>query len=529
MKNLIYKKAVLILCLLMVTVSLNAANEAEYKRITKEYTLNEDGSYSLRVYKEIKLLTHKAFNNLYGETFIIYNPQIETLKINDSYTTQADGTVIKTPSNAYNEVLPASAANAPAFNHLKEMVVTHTGLELGATIYLDYTLTTTPTDKSSLYFDINEQISESSPVKEYTLSITAPSSLGLNYELINSTVKPIVSGNTTQWTFKNLAAAPIEMYKPQNGSAPRLIATTLTSNAVAERYSKIADIDYKTLATELIKDATSESEKIDALVGFVVKRTSLSPLPFSYQGNKERCLKAVSKSGYATKMEKAVLLNSLLKGASISSEFVFAYPKEMNNSLLTYSTLKDVAVKVGDKYYSTSSVSPIDMGIRSSINNYYTILDGVFTKLDIAPSEQIVKNYTDTISNQMKDNNGYIVYSLKDINKGIVKSWGMNSLPTTRISTLELPSKADESSKWDIELADGVTLQTPLKNITLNDSFGSLSIKLTQKGNVVTVERTVNFTKQHITPAEYKRFRSFITQWGSTKGSTLLFEKSSKN
>ena len=86
MKNLIYKKAVLILCLLMVTVSLNAANEAEYKRITKEYTLNEDGSYSLRVYKEIKLLTHKAFNNLYGETFIIYNPQIETLKINDSCT-----------------------------------------------------------------------------------------------------------------------------------------------------------------------------------------------------------------------------------------------------------------------------------------------------------------------------------------------------------------------------------------------------------------------------------------------------------
>ena len=149
MKNLIYKKTLLLVCLLVVTVSLHATNEAEYKKIKKNYTINEDGSYSLRVYKEIKLLTHKAFNNLYGESFIIYNPKTQSVKINDSYTTQADGTVIKTPSNAFNEVLPFSAANAPAFNHLKELVVTHTGLELGATIYLDYTLTTKPADKST--------------------------------------------------------------------------------------------------------------------------------------------------------------------------------------------------------------------------------------------------------------------------------------------------------------------------------------------------------------------------------------------
>jgi len=66
------------------------------------------------------------------------------LQIHESYTRQKDGNIVKTPANALVEVLPSAAANAPAFNALREMVVVHTGLELGATIYLDYSITTKP-------------------------------------------------------------------------------------------------------------------------------------------------------------------------------------------------------------------------------------------------------------------------------------------------------------------------------------------------------------------------------------------------
>ncbi len=525
MKKLIYIKTLLIVCLLVVTLPLHATNEAEYKQIKKTYTINEDGSYSLRVCKEIKLLTHKAFNDIYGESFIIYNPKRQSVKINDSYTTQADGTVIKTPTNAFNEVLPFSAASAPAFNHLRELVVTHTGLELGATIYLDYTLTTTPADKSTAYFDISEQITESSPVKEYTISITAPSTTYLGYELLNSRVKPKVSGNTIQWIFRNLPAAAIESYKSQNGDAPRLIATTLEANSVAERYSKIADIKYESLANTLTADIKSEDKKLETLVNYVVRGTNLSPLPFSYQDNTERCLKLVSTSGYATKMEKAVLLNSLLNSVGVSSEFVFIYPNTIDSSMLTYSALKGVLLKVGDVYYSTSSTTPVDLSVRSAFDSYYTIQGGEFEKLDVEPSKQVVKNYTDSISSTANDNSGYITYTPKDINRGVVRSWNMNKLPTVRTSTLELPSQANESSVWNIELKDGVTLQTPLMNISLEEDFGSLSINLTQEGNIVTLKREISFKKQSITPSEYKKFRNFIMQWGSKKGSVLLFEK----
>ena len=84
------------------------------------------------------------------------------LKIHESYTRQKDGNIVKTPENAFVEVLPSAAADAPAYNGLKEMVVVHTGLELGATIYLDYSVITRPGYLPEL--DVCEQIEELSPI-----------------------------------------------------------------------------------------------------------------------------------------------------------------------------------------------------------------------------------------------------------------------------------------------------------------------------------------------------------------------------
>ena len=102
-------------------------------------------------------------NGLYGESFIVYNPAYQELKIHESYTRQKDGKIVKTPENAFVEVLPAAAADAPAYNGLKEMVVVHTGLELGATICLDYSVITRPGYLPGL--DVYVPIEELSPVK----------------------------------------------------------------------------------------------------------------------------------------------------------------------------------------------------------------------------------------------------------------------------------------------------------------------------------------------------------------------------
>lgn len=130
MKNTYYY--IVTLAMLILAFPVKAASEAEFGKLTKAYTLHADGSQEIRVQKELTLFTHAAMNRVYGESFIIYNPEFQTLKIHDSYTRQKDGTIVKTPENALLEVLPSAAADAPAYNGLKEMVVVHTGLELGA-------------------------------------------------------------------------------------------------------------------------------------------------------------------------------------------------------------------------------------------------------------------------------------------------------------------------------------------------------------------------------------------------------------
>lgn len=180
-------KFAFLLCMLLMTTTVFGASEAEYKKLAKTWTLNADGSQEFRYDMELTLFTHTAMNGTYGESFIVYNPQYQELKINSSYTKQKDGTIIKTPDNAFVEVLPRNAADAPAYNHLKEMVVVHTGLELGATIYLDYTVTSKPGYLPEV--DIFEELLQSSPVKEYTLTIVIPEAKELAYTLTNNPAK----------------------------------------------------------------------------------------------------------------------------------------------------------------------------------------------------------------------------------------------------------------------------------------------------------------------------------------------------
>jgi len=63
--------------------------DAEYKLIRRSYKTNSDGSMDINFRKEIKLIRNRAITAYAdkGETFITYNPQFETLTINECYTT----------------------------------------------------------------------------------------------------------------------------------------------------------------------------------------------------------------------------------------------------------------------------------------------------------------------------------------------------------------------------------------------------------------------------------------------------------
>lgn len=344
----------LITCGLFISTISKATSEAEFIKLLKEYTYKPDGSLEFHYHKILKLNAHMAFNNLYGETFIVYNPDFQTLKINESYTRQADGTLVKAPQNAFNEVLPSRAAGAPSYNHLKEMVVTHTGLELGATIYLDYTLSSKPTAYSSI--DIDEILQETTPVKEYILIVNIPEGQNLNYTLMNLSQKPQITEQNGikqyRWNFKNIPAASRENFQPLNSeNKPRFIASD--RNDCKEALNNLNRLTGQKLneaniifVRSLIDPVSTDREKVFVLQNYVADQVKTIDLTLDNTASKVRTPDEVLNTSYGTELEKANLFMAMLKVLDLEPELMVVYPGYLKNKAKGLKPITQFKVKV---------------------------------------------------------------------------------------------------------------------------------------------------------------------------------------
>ena len=555
-------KFAFLLCMLLMTTTVFGASEAEYKKLAKTWTLNADGSQEFRYDMELTLFTHTAMNGTYGESFIVYNPQYQELKINSSYTKQKDGTIIKTPDNAFVEVLPRNAADAPAYNHLKEMVVVHTGLELGATIYLDYTVTSKPGYLPEV--DIFEELLQSSPVKEYTLTIVIPEAKELAYTLTNNPAKASVkrSGGTctTSWTLRNLPAssrAPFVYVK--NGDVPFLAATTYASEGEAlatllKQFNPSGDPQLTTLAESLTEGKKKDEDKLEAILEYTTNHIANNGLTLDQTGYRLRPADAVMSTAYGTEAEKANLLAGLLDGAGFKAEPMATYQAYADKGL----ALKAVdqlfvsCMVNGELYlFSTSSTHrpqtvnfdrtplfslqtgkpvaiavPQDYQIKSDIAVRFK--DGkVTTSTKESVGKELMPYFTTGNSENeqtapLKVENGYATISLPDA------EYGFSHLPysylnSQRKENLLIPRPVNEVYTYTIECPENMELRTPETDKTIRNAAGSLTISVKKNGRTATVTRSLELNKQLYTPAEYKELRQLLTEWSDVNGKTLLF------
>lgn len=555
-------KFAFLLCMLLMTTTVYGASEAEYKKLAKTWTLNADGSQEFRYDMELTLFTHTAMNGTYGESFIVYNPQYQELKINSSYTKQKDGTIIKTPDNAFVEVLPRNAADAPAYNHLKEMVVVHTGLELGATIYLDYTVTSKPGYLPEV--DIFEELLQSSPVKEYTLTIVIPEAKELAYTLTNNPAKASVkrSGGTctTSWTLRNLPAssrAPFVYVK--NGDVPFLAATTYASEGEAlatllKQFNPSGDPQLTTLAESLTEGKKKDEDKLEAILEYTTNHIANNGLTLDQTGYRLRPADAVISTAYGTEAEKANLLAGLLDGAGFKAEPMATYQAYADKGL----ALKAVdqlfvsCMVNGELYlFSTSSTHrpqtvnfdrtplfslqtgkpvaiavPQDYLIKSDIAVRFK--DGkVTTSTKESVGKELMPYFTTGNSENeqtapLKVENGYATISLPDA------EYGFSHLPygylnSQRKENLLIPRPVNEVYTYTIECPENMELRTPETDKTIRNAAGSLTISVKKNGRTATVTRSLELNKQLYTPAEYKDLRQLLTEWSDVNGKTLLF------
>ncbi|WP_251621261.1 DUF3857 domain-containing protein [Odoribacter lunatus] len=326
-----------------------ATPEATFKKIKKEFTILPDSTIQINYFKELEINSLMAINRLYGESFIIYNPDYQKLQINTSYTLLANGDTIFTPTNAFNEVLPAFAANAPAYNHLKEMVITHTGLEPNSRIMLDYTILSSYT-----HLDIDEILQEECPIEEYQIIINIPENQQINFQLLNLSTKPQINqtiyGKQYVWIFRDLAPKSHETFQVKNqNDIPHFIANNYTStkepiNILKDNFHFINDKEIALFTKKLIQNCENDLDKVFTIKDFITHQNSTTNIPSEYLNWKIRTPKEVLDKAYGTIFEKINLFISMLQCIGFKSSVVLIYPEFVKNNIPGLKTIRQAVV-----------------------------------------------------------------------------------------------------------------------------------------------------------------------------------------
>jgi hypothetical protein len=384
---------VLFLFIPVILIAQTESYDAEYLRLVKEYTLHEDGSYDYHFFKEIKLNTHFAFHRLFGETFIVYDPEFQELKINEAFTVMADGKKVVVAENAFNEVLPGFARDIPAYNHLREMVVTHTGTEVGCVITLDYTVRTKqgfqPGGWKPFFFG-SEEIGEIVPVKDLSIIIQVPQNLELKRRMLNNRTAPSVTESDGKkvftWSLSDVKALP----HTANQDAERkeiLFFTTVSDMTQAfyafvnqEAFKSQPGPDISRRVQDAVKGKTSDLDIILALQEVVIDEVKQADIPLIYTGYKARTSAMVWQSTNATSLEKAILLADMLKLANINAYPVATVPNGWyNTDMGSLAVFDGFIVQVNPKETGRIYLSVTQ---KQSQNLIYDIQDKTMIQLD---------------------------------------------------------------------------------------------------------------------------------------------------
>lgn len=581
MTQLIHK-IFLLLCILSCSTSTFAAtaSEAEYKKLSKSWTLNADGSQEFRYNMELTIYTYTAMRSMYGESFITYNPKYQTLKINSSYTKQKDGSIVKTPDNAFVEVLPSSAVNAPYYNKLTEMVIVHTGLELGATIYLDYTLTTKAGYLPEL--DIMEPIEQSSPVKEYNISISVPEGDDLFYGIHNRNEKAKVSVNNgklqASWSLKNLPAASRAPYQRSDNSF--LMATTYPSQkeAVKAIYAQMEtkeSMPLLSLAETVTAGKNSDEEKVQAILSFVHNDFAHSALSLEETGYMIRPVEDVINSAYGTETELVNLMQGLLNALKIKAEVCAFYPinnpdnrmglkpvrffvkadagnqtwllnpntesmdnagwmanrgfvveAKSGNSINLSSVNADMKYDVEMTWKDNKVTSSIKADISRALINYTDTKATAFTAGDSKASVRIsgeTAHLEFTCPATASTQNGISMVALLDAPKGMSHSAYVHG-NTTRDCNLILPYAANETYSYSVQVPAGKSCITASVEKNISNAAGSIQISIQNTGGKVTVKRSLKLHSATIAKANYPAFHALLATWVNPNYTMLMFK-----
>lgn len=462
--------------------------DAVFKLLRYEWTLNADGTSDYHYRHEVQILRNRALTAYAdkGETFVVYNPDLEELTVNEVYTVQLDGTRVDMPQNAFVYQLPSQCADCGRFNHFRELAMVHTGMELGCVIVVDYTI-------HRQYNLLQEYLPlmRECPVEKLEVVVNNNSGFKVNYDTLGKEYLPQQSAGGSNPTFRNMPQAPREPYMPAD-----IIPTLHIYNGIPEHTPAFDQTAFNG-ASDVIGQLTSSNnatENIAAIRDYVVDNIHLNDIHPSHLGYVHASPFEVWATGCGTAIDKAVFLAAVLNHEGYSARVIGDNRDQVGVIIDTVEYRLDVRRKspievngeAKDEMTAYSLTSTID-----ATTELDTLEDGFFSLSCFSPlaGEPAIQ---------------------------------ASNLSLSRTTPL-VGSACDLRSSVTYTLPKGIKLVGGTIDRSLDfPGIGSMKVFVKQSGKKITVERILKIEKSVIEANEYSRYRQLLATWQDSERQSVL-------
>jgi hypothetical protein len=467
--------------------------DAVFKTLKYEWTMNADGTSDYHYRHEVQILRNRALVAYAdkGETFVVFNPDLEELTVNEVYTIQKDGTRVNMPQNAFVYQLPSQCADCGRFNHLRELAMVHTGMELGCTIVVDYTIhrhynylnesiplwRECPVEKLEVVVNYNHNDMELKYAIDGSQNLNLPDSCITRSESVNTDNM----SRCLHYTFNNMQQAPNDTYLPAD-----YIPVLRFHNGEPEFTSAFDNAKFSGAqdAMSQIAGRGNQREKVTAIRDFVVDNIHLNNIDPAKLGYTHATAEEVWQSGCGTATDKAVLLAALLNDEGFEARVLG-------------DNMDEVGVMIDSLEYR--------LGVRNKAPMY--LYGEAKDEMNIVEIKESREAKLDTLED------GFYRLNLEPV----AGSPNVNAKRLAIYRTSPLQSTAcDIKSTITYTLPAGMKIVGISNNCSLNhEGIGSVEINIKQSGKKLRVVRNLKLEKSLIEPADYSSYRQLLALWQS--------------
>lgn len=300
--------------------------------VDENMTLSRDNTLTSESRYMIKILNERGKQD-FSEVVIGYDSTYEKVEVEYAKTIKPGGEAVMVGEKDIRDV--SRYLNFPLYSNARARIISMPEITIGAII--EYKIRTTQSQLiNKKDFDLAYSLQESEPVISAKFAIHIPKErelkikiLNPEYNLNNFNLSPGISETPEEkiytWDFKNVPQIEVEPNMPPMSEInPIIMISTFDSwkeihnwwrDLVKDRITADKAISGK--VKELIKDKTSDEEKIRALYNYCAQEIRYVGVEYGQAGYQPHMASEIFKNKYGDCKDKAILFVTMLKEAGI--------------------------------------------------------------------------------------------------------------------------------------------------------------------------------------------------------------------